>query len=201
VCRHGSSWLSEDDVEMVDGFRVERPIPMVLSIADRWNQFRFESAAEDAWHLGLVTPEAADEYLAKVRRSGRHGVTVMDKWLRKTGTRKRPMASSFEVKVLGAVRKVGLPEPSLQHELRLQSGELIHVDLAWPEVMLGVEPGASWWHGGDLKQSKDQARSRAANVVGWELMFYDERGLEDLDNVGREILTTYTTRRRLFGAT
>ena len=98
-----------------------------------WNQFRFESAAEDAWHLGLVTPQSADEYLSKVRRSGRHGVAVMDKWLRKTGTRQRPIASSFEVKVLGAVREAGLPEPSLQHELTLQSGELIHVDLAWPE--------------------------------------------------------------------
>jgi len=201
VSRRGSNWLSDDDVEVVNGFRIERPLPMLLSLADRLNQFSFESAAEDAWHLQLITPEEARAYLESVRRSGRHGVSVMEKWLLKTGDRQRPMASKFEIKVLGAVRKAGLPEPEKQHPLTLQSGETIHVDLAWPDVMLGIEPGASWWHGGDLKQSKDQARSRAANAVGWELMFFDERALADMATVTSEIVSTYAVRRRLFGGT
>ena len=201
VSRRGSNWLTEDDVEVVNGFRLERPLPMLLSLADRFNQFRFESAAEDAWHLGLVTPREASDYLASVRRSGRHGVKVMETWLRKTGDRSRPLASKFEIKVLNAVRSAGLPEPQKQHPVTLQSGETIHVDLAWPDVMLGLEPGHSWWHGGDLKQSKDQARSRAANVVGWELMFFDESALADMATVASDIVSTYATRRRLLGGT
>lgn len=201
VSRRGSSWLSEDDVEVIDGFRLERPLPMLLSLADRLNQFSFESAAEDAWHLGLATPQEARDYLESVRRSGRHGVHIMETWLKKAGDRTRPMASTFEIKVLNAIRKAGLPEPDKQHPLTLQSGEEIHVDLAWPAVMLGIEPGASWWHGGDLKQSKDQARSRSANVVGWQLMFFDERALADMGTVTSEIVSTYTNRRRLFGGT
>jgi hypothetical protein len=201
VSRRGSNWLTEDDVEIVNGFRLERPLPMLLSLADRFNQFRFESAAEDAWHLGLVTPADATHYLASVRRSGRHGVKVMETWLRKTGDRSRPVASKFEIKVLNAVRIAGLPEPQKQHPVTLQSGDTIHVDLAWPDVMLGLEPGHSWWHGGDLKQGKDQARSRAANVVGWELMFFDELALADMATVTSDIVSTYATRRRLLGGT
>lgn len=199
VSRRGSSWLCEDDVEIVNGFRLERPLPMLLSLADRLNQFSFESAAEDAWHLGLVTPQEASDFLESVRRSGRHGIRVMEKWLQKTGARRRPIASSFEIDVLGAIRRAGLPEPEKQHPLTLLSGEPIFIDLAWPDLMLGLEPGASWWHGGDLKQSKDQARSRAANAVGWQLMFFDERALADMTTVTNDIVSTYSMRRRLFG--
>lgn len=199
VRRHGTSWLDESDIEIVHGFRVEHPLPMLLSLADLFNQFRFEKAAEDAWHLKLVTPDEADTYLSAVRRQGRHGVRVMDKWLEKTDVRKRAAQSNFEMDVLEAVRGTGLPEPSLQHPVVLRSGETIHVDLAWPDVMFGVEPGHSWWHGGDLKQRADQARARAASAVGWELVFYDEDARRNLATVGQEILETYHVRRRLFG--
>ena len=69
---------------------------------------------------------------------------------------------------------VGLPEPVRQHPVRLPSGELIHLDLAWPEVLLGVEPGHSWWHGGDLKMRADMAWDRACGQLGWHIVRYDE---------------------------
>ena len=47
----------------------------------------------------------------------------------------------------------GLPEPIRQHPLLLLTGELIHLDIAWPEVRLAVEPGHSWWHGGDTRMA------------------------------------------------
>lgn len=199
VRRHGTSWLDESDVELVHGFRVERPLPMLLSLGDTFNQFRFDKAAEDAWHLKLVTPEEAETFLSAVRRQGRHGVSVMEKWLAKTGVRTRAVQSNFEMDVLAAVRSAGLPEPTLQHPVVLRSGETVHLDLAWPEVMLGVEPGHSWWHGGDLKMRADHARDRACTAVGWEIMRYDEDARSNLAVVGQEILDTYRTRQRLFG--
>ena len=54
------------------------------------------------------------------------------------------------------------------------TGELIHLDLAWIDVRLAVEPGHSWWHGGDLRQRRDQDRDRACAVVGWHVVRYDE---------------------------
>ena len=60
---------------------------------------------------------------------------------------------------MAMIERVGLPTPVRQLPLTLPSGEIIHLDLAWPDVRLAVEPGHSWWHGGDLRQRADQART------------------------------------------
>ena len=132
-----------------DGLRVATPLRTLFRLAWVFNQHRFERAAEDAWHLGLVTPDAAADYLAAVRRSGRAGVIKFEHWLERMSFRKEPSQSGLEQDVIDAICRAGLPEPERQLPLILPSGEMIHVDAAWPAVRLGVEPGHSWWHGGD----------------------------------------------------
>lgn len=201
VSRFGSSWIAGDDVVSRNGFQLERPVRMLLMLADQFNQFRFEKAAEDLWHLGLITPEEAADYLQAVRRQGRHGITVMDTWLRKTGARARPSQSNFEMDLAAAIRGVGLPEPQHQYPLLLATGETIHLDLAWPDVMLGVEPGHSWWHGGDRKASADAARDRACSELGWQILRYDESAQTDLAAAAREVRRVHATRLRMLGHT
>jgi hypothetical protein len=92
------------------------------------------------------------------------------------------------------IERVGLPTPMRQHPLRLATGELIHLDLAWPDARLAVEPGHSWWHGGDLRQRLDQARDRACNVVGWQVERYDETAQEDPEVTAWELLAIYRRR-------
>ena len=71
-----TSWIEEPrDVELRDdGLRVATPLRMLFRLARTFNDHRFERAAEDAWHRGLVTPQAAAEYLDAIRRSGKAGV-------------------------------------------------------------------------------------------------------------------------------
>jgi hypothetical protein len=196
-----TSWLEDIDVTTVDGFRLLRPVRMLLTLAELFNDFRFERAAEDAWHLELVRPADAAEFLARYRRRGRRGIARFDRWLDKTSERRRPSQSGFELEVLGAIRQVGLPEPSRQYPLTLANGELIHLDLAWPDAQLAVEPGHSWWHGGDLGQRADQARDRACNAVGWDVARYDQAARADLAAVGRELREIYGKRRALLERT
>lgn len=106
-----------------------------------------------------------------------------------------PAQSGLEQDFVAAIRSVGLPEPQRQYPLRLLSGESIRLDLAWPEVKLAVEPGHSWWHGGDLGVRRDIARDRACGEVGWYVARYDESAREDPAAVGRELLNTYRQRR------
>ena len=164
-CRRGLDctsrrWVDPTETCMVrsDGLRVATPLRMLFRLAWVFNQHRFERAAEDAWHLGLVTPDAAADYLAAVRRSGRAGVIKFEHWLERMSFRTSPSQSGLEQDVIDAICRAGLPEPERQLPLILPSGEMIHVDAAWPAVRLGVEPGHSWWHGGDLRQRADQAR-------------------------------------------
>ena len=99
--------------------------------------------------------------------------------------------------MLDAVRRAGLPEPERQYPVTLATGEVVHLDLAWPDAQLAVEPGHSWWHGGDLKARADFARDRACGEVGWHVMRYDESARDDLPGLGAEVLATYRRRRRV----
>ncbi|HEU4842508.1 MAG TPA: hypothetical protein VFT09_13735, partial [Ilumatobacteraceae bacterium] len=163
-------------------------------LAGRFGQHRFERAAEDVWHKGLVTPEQADDYLTAIRRSGRTGVRRMEHWLEKTSLRPRPAQSGLELDLVDMIERVGLPTPVRQLPLTLPSGETIHLDLAWPGVRLAIEPGHSWWHGGDLRQRADQSRDRACALVGWLVHRYDESATRDRDATARELLALYRSR-------
>jgi hypothetical protein len=198
VTRVESAWLLADEgaIRLHGCWRVLAPAPMLLTLAELFNDHRFERAAEDAWHLGLVAPNEAAEFLDAHRGRGRRGVARFDRWLAHTTARPRPSQSEFELDVLEAVLAAGLPEPQRQFPLRLATGEVIHLDLAWPEVALAVEPGHSWWHGGDLGSRTDQARDRACGEVGWHVMRYDESYRKELPTVGKEVRATYELRRR-----
>jgi very-short-patch-repair endonuclease len=183
------------DVELRgDGIRVATPLRTLFGLARRFNQHRFERAAEDAWHRGLVSPDDAADYLAAVRRSGKEGVRRMEHWLERTSHRVRPSQSRLESRFVQLIEQVGLPTPVRQLPLTLDSGETIHLDIAWPDVRLAVEPGHSWWHGGDLRQRADQARDRACALVGWHVLRYDEAAARDRAATARELLALHRRR-------
>lgn len=120
---------------------------------------------------------------------------MLAKWLEDVGARSRPVQSGLEIDALEASRSAGLPKPERQHPITLLSGEVIHLDIAWPDVRLGIEPGHSWWHGGDLRMRSDQARDRACGEIGWLIVRFDESMSQDLHAAGQQIRRLYQQRR------
>lgn len=172
---HRSRWYDERDwSRRDDGLIIARPMRTLFALAAAFNQFRFERAAEDAWHLGLITPVEAWEYLQIHRCRGKDGVTTMERWLDGCLDRSRPSQSDLERVLLEALERRALPVPERQFPLVLGSGDAIHLDIAWPAIRLAVEPGGSWWHGGDDGQRRDQARDRACSELGWMVIRFDE---------------------------
>ena len=177
-----------------DGLAVATPHRMLLDLAAAFNDHRFERAAEDAWYLKLVTPETCARFLESLPSTGRHGVARFGRWVRAAAPRERPTQSNFERDLLRTIRLVGLPEPECQYALMLANGEVIHLDLAWPDIRLAVEPGHSHWHRGVLKTRADMARDRACGELGWQVLRYDEAAQQDLAAVGRELQRIHRAR-------
>ncbi|WP_428963304.1 endonuclease domain-containing protein [Micromonospora fluostatini] len=86
----------------------------------------------------------------------------------------------------------GLPRPVAQHPIRLPSGRLLHVDLAWPGFRVAVEcagPGPV-----DHEQlHRDRERRRQLAAVGWLVLHVTARRLHrDLSGVLREVHAALT---------
>ena len=189
VRTHPAPWMrvrrsvldrDDDVVTRDDGLRLATPLRTLFTLAIDFNAYRFHRAAEDLWHLRLMTPDEAGAYLGVIRRSGRTGVKRFEDWLVDVSARTAPSQSHLELDVIEAVRAVGLPDPVRQYPLVLRSGETIHIDIAWPGKCLGLEPGHSWHHGGDLQMRKDHARDRACAELGWQIVRLDEDLRDDL---------------------
>jgi hypothetical protein len=196
---HWTSWrLDGDVVTRPDGLRLSSPQRTMFDLAARLNEFAFERVAEDLWHLKLLDPAQASTYLERVRRSGRGGVARFEEWVERVRDRKRPAQSGLELDVIKAIRSAGLPEPVRQYPLILSSGELIHLDIAWPDIQFALEPGHSWWHGGDLQVRKDIARDNACGELGWFIRRLDEALRKDLPATARLVKSLYDSRRATF---
>ena len=124
----------------------------------------------------------------------------MADWLEKAALRDARPRAALELDLLAIVERAGLPEPERQHPLRLLSGETIHLDIAWPAIRLAIEPGHSWWHGGDLGQRRDQARDRACSAVGWQVIRYDEQAARRAAATASELRAVYRARSQAFEA-
>ena len=196
---HWSSWRLDGDVIMrPDGLRLSSPLRTLFDLAGKLNTFAFGRIAEDLWHLKLVHPAEASPYLEQVRRSGRGGVARFEEWVEQVRPRQRPAQSGLELDVIEAIAAVGLPEPVRQHPLVLRSGEEIHVDVAWPDIQFGLEPGHAWWHGGDLQVRKDFARDNACGEIGWFIRRLDESLRADPDGTARLVRALYDSRLATF---
>jgi hypothetical protein len=196
---HWTSWrLHGDVVTRPDGLRLTSPLRTLFDLGAKLNQFAFERIAEDLWHLNLIDPADGPDYLERVRRSGRAGVARFEAWVERVLPRTRPAQSGLELDVLKAIADVGLPEPERQFPLMLLSGELVHIDVAWPDIQFGLEPGHSWWHGGDVKVRSDIARDNGCGELGWFIRRLDESLRADLEGTARLVKALYDARCATF---
>jgi very-short-patch-repair endonuclease len=190
---HRTAW-HDADTERRDGFLIASPMRTLFGLAAAFNQHRFERAAEDAWHLGLVTPSTAAQYLQQHRCRGKDGVSKIERWLERTDGQTRPAQSNLERDLIRQLEVIGVRRPVRQHRLVLPSGETIHLDIAWPDIRLAVEPGASWFHGGDIAQRRDQDRDRACAEVGWMVVRFDETMRDDLHDAAGQVARVHARR-------
>ena len=192
-----SSWFDELDRDRrPDGLVVATPLRMLFGLAAALHPHRFARAAEDTWNLGLITPGDAADYLERHRCRGKNGVAVLEAWLEGVAGQSKPAQSGFEQLVIECLQRVGLPTPVRQHRVHLPNGETIHLDIAWPEIRLAVEPGHSRWHAGALRQRQEQARDRACSEQGWHIVRFDESFRDDPMAGARQVARIYFTRSR-----
>jgi very-short-patch-repair endonuclease len=191
-----SRWIDDYPVLRSDGLVATSPERTLFELGARFGAERFEHAAENLWNRQLITPDSARLYLNAIRGKGRTGVSRLEAWLDQVQTRpRRASQSSLEVGLAQALEQLGLPRPERQFALVVDGGRaVIHLDLAWPERRLGVEPGHAVFHAGRDAMRRDYERDRWCDEQGWRVIRFDDLELRDLHRCARQVARIFTRR-------
>jgi sulfur-carrier protein len=128
---------------------------------------KVEQALDDALRRG-VSKRRIREGLDRAHRPGRTGTGVLRDVLDRPDRRGPVADSMFERFVERLLAASSLPAPVRQLRVREPGGNRrARLDLAWPDVMLAVEPAGARFHGGPRRQRAAAERRKWLEALGW----------------------------------
>lgn len=130
-------------------------------------------------------------------RRGRPGTRLLRAMLDERMGRGQFTQTDFETAALRLVESLGLPAPALQH--RVRDGDfLAYLDMAWPQIRLGLECDSLAHHFGKAAHEWEHRRRRRLQRLGWEIIevTYDDV-VRRPRSTSDEIAELYRERERL----
>jgi very-short-patch-repair endonuclease len=145
------------------------------AVVPRW---RHERAVDDLIARRLLTwDDAVDALLAHARR-GRRGVGALRELIERRGGDDVP-ASVLERAFVRLLRRRGLPEPVLQHEILDQHGFAARVDIAYVTERVAIELDGLRWHLPAQTFEADHRKRARLTAAGWTVLAFTWRMVTD----------------------
>lgn len=164
---HRSKTLRPLDVELVQGIPCTTVARTIFDLAEVLTPRRLERLLDEAEFQGVLDLTALDEQIEHNRGRPRPAAR-----LRNALAVHRPGSTLTDgplgEEMLAIIRRIGLPEPRVQHWIDLDDGEpMIQADFAWPEAKVILETDGNQAHGKPLRTQADYRRDQRAGRAGW----------------------------------
>lgn len=181
VVVHKLSASPSGDTTTVAFIRVTNPGRTLIDIAGLIETDDLERALEDALRRKL-TSVAHLRWLCRARYGkGARGIADLRALLPSDYV---PTGSSFEVKLMQALRRAGLPPPVRQHEVRTNGVFVARVDFAYPWAKVAIEADSYEFHSGREAWESDLRRRNALTALGWLVIHATYRQMmSDMESV------------------
>lgn len=167
VLVHETKAMDLVDLTVVSGIAVTRPARTLFDLGGVCRAGPVELALENALRRQLTTLEELSATIKRVSRSGRPGGPVLRALLDARDPDRRPTESEMETRLLQALRAHGLPEPTVQHEVRQGMAFIARVDAAYPDAKIAIEYDSDEFHSGRNAASRDRERRHRLIAAGW----------------------------------
>jgi very-short-patch-repair endonuclease len=167
---HRISHLDPVDVTRMGPIPVTTPTRTVADLCGVLGRDRVEPALDDALRRGLTSLPRLRWAAERLGGRGRTGARLLAELLRERQAGWTPPASQLESKVERLLRRVGLPPPVSQYEIRDQGMLLGRVDFAYPEAMVAIEADGYRYHSGKVAWQRDRVRRNALTTRGWRVL-------------------------------
>jgi very-short-patch-repair endonuclease len=169
---HESRRLGVEDLQLVNGITVTRPERVILDLASVYPSADFlEKVIHAARRKRLITHSSTRAMFDRHARRGLRGVKALRIALDRWSPNDRPSESDMETLLLQILRRHGLPDPVLQHEVRDASGALVaRVDAAYPQARIAIEYDSIQEHSDEFQLAKDARRRNALSAAGYRTL-------------------------------
>ena len=164
------TFLAPVDVTVIEAIPVTTVARTLIDLASVATIEAVEEALDDALRRGLVSLPRLRWRLDALARPGRPGITAMRKLLDGRDPAAAVPDSVFERRLLRVLREAGLPEPVLQHEVRISGRVVAILDFAYPDARLAIEADGYRWHSGRRHWDHDRARRNELTLLGWRVI-------------------------------
>ena len=197
---HRRGDLTTGDVALVDGLPVTNLARTVVDLAGSLHIARLRLLVEDALVTHRCTLEAIGATLARVRRSGRRGVVLLDQVLDDLGPVGGLPHSELERLADDVAGRAGLPPPTHEHPLPGRGAVTGFVDRCWSDVLLILEADGRIWHERRQQMVRDADRNIEALRAGYETVrMCWEHLAHDPDGSAAALREIYLRRAALLG--
>jgi very-short-patch-repair endonuclease len=169
VVVHETKALADIDVTIVDGIPVTTPARTLFDLCSvkEYGFGMIELAFENGLRRGLFTTGEIAVLERRLSRPGRTGGPTLRRLLAMRTPGQRPTESDPETLLRQALRRRGLPEPVVQHEV--WDGDLFvaRTDAAYPEAKIAIEYDSEEHHSGREARRRDRSRRHRLLSLGW----------------------------------
>jgi hypothetical protein len=168
---HRSAKLPVEDWTEVDGIRCTGLARTLVDLGEQHDAKAVQRALDDVRRRGksLRWLRTTTE---RLQGPGRRGPGVLLDLLDAAEREHAVPGSWFERLLELALACPELPPIVLQHEIRAGDGTFVaRVDLAIPELLLGIEAHSREFHFGSEPGQLDEDRDLAAAAQGWEILY------------------------------
>ncbi len=185
---HKNRAIGQTELADVDGIRCTSIAATLLQLGAVVSPARVEQALDSALRQGSTATSIAHT-LDELRRSGRNGCGVLALILDDPARSGALPDSWFERRLTKLLVDGGLPEPKLQHSVGCR-----RLDLAFPDVKLGIEAHSRRFNFGRRQVESDDKRDMELALLGWELVYVTWSMSQDPASLVRQIALLYRSR-------
>ncbi len=193
-CRvHHWSYTDEADIVLVDGIRTTSVARTLVQLGRVVSAATVEQALDSALRYGHRL-EDIEAVLRRLWRPGPTGAGVLRAVLESSDRSAAVPDSWFESVLFKLLRNHTTLEPVLQHEVATATGTTRRLDLAFPDVKLGVEAHSRAFHFGASKGNRDMDRHLELAAAGWQIIYVTWAMTRSPDELVASIASSYHAR-------
>jgi very-short-patch-repair endonuclease len=169
VRSHRSGLLVEADSRIVDGIPTLSAVRTVVDLSTRLDELTLGRAFDAAWRRGSASPLGLRRCLDRLPLAPGRSPSRLERLLAKRVPSSAPDDSVLETDVFEAIVDAGLPQPALQHRVRI-GDRTYKIDLAYPELKIAIEVDGFGPHGTRVAFDDDRRRQNDLVAAGWTVL-------------------------------